>query len=227
MFAVRICEGQSSSLVSSWSWSSWSPKFKHLFTLCVCMHMCAYVRVHMLMHAFHDCLFWRSEDNFWESVLYFYHMGSKDRAQVVKREPLPPPPRHLTGPPHFPFWDRIHLFVPTPPQPCMLRRQVGATVSNFHVGARDCVQALHFTHWAISTAPGLTLKIPRLIYLIWSICHFPGICLNRNNRWKEQRWKTWGRQPKKSVWRWKVNLQNYVAYTYIGRNNWSCRVNWG
>lgn len=146
----------------------------------------------------------------------------------------PPSPGHLTGPPHFPFWDsltehdhRIHLFVPKPPQSCMLRIQVGATVSNFHVGAGDCVQALHFTHWAISVAPGLTLKIPRLIYLIWSICYFPGIRLNRNNRWKEQRWKTWGRQPKKSVWRWKLNLQNYVAYTYIGRNNWSCRVNWG
>lgn len=191
----------------------------------------------MLVHAFRDCLLWRSEDNFWESVFYFYHVGSKDRAQVVKREP-PPPPSHLTGPPHFPFWDsltahehRILLLVPTPPQPCMLRIQMGGTVSNFYVGAGvvagPSAVCKHFTHWAISAAPALNLKILRLIYLIWSVCHFPGIRLNRNSRWKGQRWKAWGRKPTKSVWRWKLNLQNYVAYTYIGRNSWSRRVNWG
>lgn len=153
----------------------------------------------------------------------------------LSSESLPPPPSHLTGSPHFPFWDsftahehRILLLVPTPPQPCVLRIQMGGSVSNFYVGAGvvagPSAVCKHFTHWAISAAPGLTLKIPRLIYLIWSVCHVPGIRLNRNNRWKGHRWKAWGRQPTKSVWRWKLNLQNYVAYTYIGRNSWSRRV---
>lgn len=185
------------------------------------------------------CIPWLSLVKVRGQFLYFYlyHVSSKDRAQVVKREPLPPPqPSHWPSPLSFLrqshwAWAQDPPVCATPPQPCMLRIQIGVTVSNFYVGAGLCAGPSavrkHFTHWAISAAPGLTLKIPRLIYLIWSICHFPGICLNRNNRWKEQRWKTWGRQPKKSVWRWKLNLQNYMAYTYIGRNSWSRRVNWG
>lgn len=91
MFAVCMCEGQRSSLVFSLIIIQLIPPNLniYLFTLCV------------RTQTFHSCLFWRSEDKFWESILYFYHVSSKDRAQVVKQRPLPSKPSHWPSPPYF------------------------------------------------------------------------------------------------------------------------------
>lgn len=69
-----------------------------IYLLSVCAHVCA----------FHSCLLWRSEDNFWESVLYFYHVDSKDRTQVVKQETFTS--ERLTAL-HRMFWDTVSLCV--------------------------------------------------------------------------------------------------------------------
>lgn len=149
MFAVCMCEGQRSSLVFSLIIIQLIPPNLniYLFTLCA------------RTQTFHSCLFWRSEDKFWESILYFYHVSSKDRAQVVKQRPLPSKPSHWPSL-HLIFWDILSLNLkltdlpwlagqpvimsfrgppvcPPTPQPWHAEVTLWATVSSFYVDAGD------------------------------------------------------------------------------------------
>lgn len=71
-------------------------------TLCVCMGRCMYSTV---------CK-WRSEDKLWESVVWFYHVGSRNRTFVIRLSelqlPFPTEPSHQPQKIFFIYSKNLH-----------------------------------------------------------------------------------------------------------------------
>lgn len=159
MHAACVCGGQRSSSVSSLIIIPLiPPQFKHLFTLCARSKAAS-------------CEGQRTVSGFWRQ-----RSGCPAKTFIPKpshwlSHSLTLKPIELARLASEHELTYLSLSSPThAPQLVHLRLQMW--------GTGDCSQVLllcglHFTHWATFLATGLTLTIPRLIYLLWSICHFP------------------------------------------------------
>ena len=71
---------------NGWGYSESANTLFHLILHCVCGCMCLHMRICILVLWY----LWRSENNLWESVLSFYHVGprielrSSDKAAVIR-----------------------------------------------------------------------------------------------------------------------------------------------